>query len=121
MTISGKMGSGKLISNNMRIKLVNWMEKLSFETFEFSVETFLLAIKILDQYLSLTNELSSSLQLIGSASLYLAAKTHESIIVAAQCYVIASANIFTEKGLQEKEIQIYQTLKFNTNFPTLFR
>jgi hypothetical protein len=42
------IGNGKLITSKMRTKLIGWMEKLSLETFEFSIETLLLAIKILD-------------------------------------------------------------------------
>lgn len=93
--IVSKICVGKLISKKMRIKLLNWLEKLTFETFEFSVQTFIESIQILDQYLSLTNEPSTSLQLIGCACLYLSSKKHEPTIVAAQCYVTASANCFT--------------------------
>lgn len=50
-----KIDNGKLISKKMRIKLLNWMEKLTFETFEFSIQTFIQSIQILDQYLSITN------------------------------------------------------------------
>jgi hypothetical protein len=76
----------------------------------------ILAIKVLDQYLSLTNESPSSLQLIGASCLYLAAKTYEPTIVACQSYVVASANIFTEKQLFDKELEIYKTLGYKTNF-----
>lgn len=31
--ISRKIGNGKLISKKMRTKLINWLEKLAFETF----------------------------------------------------------------------------------------
>jgi len=68
---------------------------LALETFEFSIKTLILAIKILDQYLSLTNESPSMLQLIGCASLYLAAKTYEPTIVAGECYIVASAKCFS--------------------------
>jgi len=88
----------------MRTKLVSWLEKLSLETFQFSIDTLLLAIKILDEYLCLTNESSKTLQLIGCASLYLAAKAREVVIVAGQCYVVASASCFTEEQLMEKEM-----------------
>jgi hypothetical protein len=100
----------------MRNKLINWMENLSLETFEFSLRTLILAIKVLDQYLSLTNESPSSLQLIGASCLYLAAKTYEPTIVACQSYVVASANIFTEKQLFDKELEIYKRLGYKTNF-----
>ena len=105
----------------MRLKLIGWLEKLAFETFEFKTQTMLQAISILDHYLSLTNESPSILQLIGCASLYLAAKTFEPTIVAAQCYVVASAQIFSESQLFEKEVEIFRTLNYNTNFSNLFR
>ena len=89
------IGTGKLISKKMRIKLISWLQKLSVETFEFSTETLLLTIRVLDEYLCLTNEAPSQLQLIGCAALYLAAKTSEPVIIAGQCYVTASANCFT--------------------------
>lgn len=74
--ILSKIGNGKLISKKMRVKLINWLEKLTFETFEFSIQTFIKTIQILDLYLSLTNEPSTSLQLIGCACLYLSSKKH---------------------------------------------
>lgn len=74
--ILSKIGNGKLISKKMRVKLINWLEKLTFEIFEFSIQTFIKTIKILDLYLSLTNEPSTSLQLIGCACLYLSSKKH---------------------------------------------
>jgi hypothetical protein len=40
----------------MRTKVINWMEKISFNTFEFKTKTLLHAIKILDKYLSMTND-----------------------------------------------------------------
>jgi hypothetical protein len=69
------------------------------ETFEFSFETLLMAVKILDEYLGMTAESSKVLQLIGCACLYLAAKTREVTIVAGQCYVLASGGCFTEEQL----------------------
>lgn len=74
--ILSKIGNGKLISKKMRVKLINWLEKLTFETFEFSIQTFIKTIQILNLYLSLTNEPSTSLQLIGCACLYLSSKKH---------------------------------------------
>ena len=74
--ILSKIGNGKLISKKMRVKLINWLEKLTFEIFEFSIQTFIKTIQILDLYLSLTNEPSTSLQLIGCACLYLSSKKH---------------------------------------------
>ncbi len=65
--------------------------------------------------MGLTDEAPSVLQLIGSSCLYLAAKTYEPTIVACQCYVIASAKIFTEKQIFDKESQIYKTIGYNTN------
>jgi hypothetical protein len=79
----------------------------------------ILAIKILDEYLSLTNEASSSLQFIGCASLYLAAKVSEVVIVAGQCYVVASGNCFTEKQLFVKESDIFKVLNYNTTFSSM--
>ena len=88
----------------MRTKLIAWLEKLSLETFQFTIDTLLLAIKILDEYLCLTNESPKVLQLIGCACLYLAAKTREVVIVAGQCYAVASAGCFTEEQLMGKEM-----------------
>lgn len=78
----------------MRTKLLGWMENLALETFGFSVKTLILATKILDQYLALTNEPPTVFQLIGCACLYLAAKIYEPKIVACQCYAVASANSY---------------------------
>jgi hypothetical protein len=91
----------------MRSKLLNWLEKLAKNTFQFTMETLFCAIEILDQYLRLTNESSNQLQLIGSTCLYIASKICERTIVAAECYATASCNIFEKTDLFEKERKIF--------------
>lgn len=83
----------------MRNKLLSWLEKLSMSTFKFRRGTFITAILILDQHLMQNDDAPSSLQLIGCAALLIASKLNEEIIVAPDCYLTASCNIFNKQQL----------------------
>lgn len=78
---------------------MQWLEKLSLNTFKFGRGTFITAVLILDQHLMQTDDAPSSLQLIGCACLLVASKLTEEIIVAPECYLTASCNIFKKQQL----------------------
>ena len=58
----------------MRNKLVAWIERVSISVFGFQIKTLITAIAILDHFLSIYDEDSSSLQMVGCASLLIASK-----------------------------------------------
>lgn len=69
--------NNKDITPTMRCKLINWLLEVSLH-FRLHRETFYLGIHYLDRFLSLNWDVSkSSLQLIGVACLYVAAKLEE--------------------------------------------
>jgi hypothetical protein len=105
-TLAQPQGERK-INGKMRGKLLAWLEKLSLATFKFRRGTFITATLILDQHLLQNDEPPSSLQLLGCAALLTASKLTEEVIVAPECYMTASCNIFNKQQLLEKERLMY--------------
>lgn len=97
----------RMITAKMRSKLLTWLEKLSLNTFKFHRGTFITAAIILDQHLQRNDDPPSALQLLGCASLLIASKLAEEVIVAPECYSMASCNIFNKQQLLEKERTVY--------------
>lgn len=100
------------ITAKMRGKLLGWLEKLCLTTFKFHRGTFITAVLILDQHLQKNDESPSSLQLLGCASLFIASKLTEEVIVAPECYATASCNIFNKQQLIEKERIVYASVNW---------
>ena len=105
----------------MIIRLMGWLEELCVGTFEFSLHTYQIAVKILLSYLSRVNEDVNQLQLIGCVSAHIASKLHEKRIIAIQCYVESSMHLFEKEAFQQKEIEIIQVLNHNMNFCSMER
>lgn len=61
------------INAMMRSILVDWMVEIQ-ENFELNHETLYLAVKLTDMYLSLADVNKESLQLVGAAAIFIAAK-----------------------------------------------
>ena len=60
----------------MIIRLMGWLEELCVGTFEFSLHTYQIAVKLLLSYLSRVDEDVNQLQLIGCVSAHIASKLH---------------------------------------------
>lgn len=100
----------------MRSRLIKWLQEL-IQQYEFKLETYFLAVMILDKYLEKTMETSNQLQLVGACSLYIASKLSESKLVTPEVYVYSSGDSFEVPTMLAKEKQIMNILAFNIVFP----
>lgn len=100
----------------MRSRLIKWLQEL-IQEYQFKLETYFLAVTILDKYLEKAMETSKQLQLIGACSLYIASKLSESKLAAPEVYVYSSGDSFDVPSLLLKEKEIMGTLAFNISFP----
>ena len=57
----------------MRTRLIKWLQEL-IEEYGFKLDTYFLAVTIVDKYLEKSMESSKELQLIGACCLYIASK-----------------------------------------------
>lgn len=119
LNLSAIKTGNRQVNPKMILRLVNWMEKMCLQTMEFSYHTFEMSVRILLKYLSQVDEPVASLQLLASASMFLASKLNESTVVAAVSYVECSKNIFTEEDLYVKERALYKQIGFKPYFLTL--
>jgi hypothetical protein len=87
------------VTGKMRGKLLSWLEKLALGTFHFARGTYITAVLILDQFLMQFDESPSKLQLLGCASLLVASKLTEEVIVAPECFLAACCSIFRREQL----------------------
>jgi len=100
-----------------RSKLIDWLVGLSFR-YNHARETIFLTVNIFDRFLSkTTNVKKEKLQLIGIASLYIAAKTEEEYDITVEDVMYISENSYTKQEFLDMEITILNTLKYKlTNF-----
>lgn len=64
------------ITNTMRSILVDWLVEVA-EEFRLDPQTFFLAVSYADRYLSCVSVMRAKLQLVGTATMYLASKFEE--------------------------------------------
>ena len=100
----------------MRTKLIKWLQEL-IEDYQFKLETYFLAVTILDKYLHLALETPKELQLVGACALYISSKICETKPVLPSVYVYSSGESFDSASLLSKEKQILISLGFNLSFP----
>lgn len=72
----GYMSKQPDITNGMRSILVDWLVEVSDE-FKLEAQTLHLAVTITDRFLSVMSVMRSKLQLVGTASMFIAAKFEE--------------------------------------------
>lgn len=72
----GYMSKQPDITNGMRSILVDWLVEVADE-FKLEVQTLHLAVTITDRFLSVMSVMRSKLQLVGTASMFIASKFEE--------------------------------------------
>ena len=105
----------------MRNRLARWLEEINKDLFNFTSRTLISTLQTLDEYLSLTDEHFSQLQLIGCACLYMNAKIYEKTIIAGECYVECSNSVFSKQELVRKEAEIFEKVGQNINYMNTLR
>lgn len=104
----------------MRCKLINWLLEVSLH-FRFHRETFFLAIHYLDRYLSLHWGLSRhDLQLLGVASLFVAAKLEEIHPPKIKEFAEVCDGTCAPTLIHSMELDILASVQWRLNFPTVY-
>ncbi|XP_060173388.1 G2/mitotic-specific cyclin C13-1-like [Lycium barbarum] len=107
----------KDVTANMRGVLVDWLVEVA-EEYKLLVDTFYLAVSYIDRFLSVNVIPRQRLQLLGVASMLIAAKYEEIKPPHAKDFSYITANTFTKKDVVKMEASVLQSLKFEMGNPT---
>ena len=114
----GYMNKQPDINYSMRSILVDWLIEVS-EEFSMDNRTLYLAVAYIDRFLSLMSVQRSKLQLVGTASLFVAAKYEEVYPPDASDFVYVTDDTYTQEQLLRMEQLILKTLGHNVSLPTV--
>jgi cyclin B len=105
------------INEKMRAILIDWLIDVN-NKFCFKEETLLIAINIIDTYLSLKKIERCNLQLLGITALFIACKQNEIIFRRLNEYAYITDNAYNVEDILSMEKNILKTLDFNILFPS---
>ncbi|KAF7697439.1 G2/mitotic-specific cyclin-B3-like isoform X3 [Silurus meridionalis] len=108
------------LNASMRGILIDWMVEVQ-ENFELNHETLYLAVKVTDHYLSVTEVMRESLQLIGSTAMLLAAKFEERSPPTINDFLYICDDAYQRQEFLVMERNILQELDFDINIPVPYR
>ena len=114
---AGYMEKQPDINCNMRSILVDWLIEVS-EEFSLDNRTLYLAVSYVDRFLSVMSVQRGKLQLVGIASLFIAAKFEEIYPPDATDFVYVTDDTYTLEQLLRMERLILETLDYNVSAPT---
>ena len=105
------------ITNSMRSILVDWLVEVS-EEYKLNTETLYLAVNYTDRFLSQMSVLRGKLQLVGTASMYIASKYEEILPPDVGEYVYITDDTYTKKQVLRMEHLVLKVLDFRMTTPT---
>ncbi|XP_053346796.1 G2/mitotic-specific cyclin-B3-like [Clarias gariepinus] len=108
------------LTAGMRGILIDWMVEVQ-ENFELNHETLYLAVKLTDHYLSVTEVMRESLQLIGSTAMLIAAKFEERRPPSIDDFLYICDDAYQRQEFLVMERNILQGLDFDINVPVPYR
>ncbi|KAG7321167.1 hypothetical protein KOW79_015582 [Hemibagrus wyckioides] len=108
------------LNASMRGILIDWMVEVQ-ENFELNHETLYLAVKLTDHYLSVTEVMRESLQLIGSTAMLIAAKFEERCPPGIDDFLYICDDAYERQEFLVMERKILQGLNFDINIPVPYR
>ncbi|CAL9737540.1 S-phase entry cyclin-6 [Monosporozyma servazzii] len=104
------------LKSKLRTILVDWLVQVH-EKFQCVTETLLLAINIMDRFLSKSKVSTSKLQLVTITSLFIAAKFCEINLPKLSNYSYVTDGAATEQDIKNAEYQILDALNFEIAWP----
>jgi hypothetical protein len=107
------------ISWTERAVLIDWMSELC-EAYVLRRETFALALQYVDQLLSCRLIHRDTLQLVGSAALWIACKLEEVSYPPKREFLVATIS-YTEKEMNRMEMSMLMALQWRLHVPTVFK
>lgn len=108
------------ISKWMRALLVDWMVEIQ-ESFELNHETLYLAVKIVDIYLSKMEIQKDSLQLLGAAALFIAAKYDERVPPTVDDFHYICDGAYQRREMILMEMTVFKTIGYDLGIPLSYR
>ncbi|XP_002738046.1 G2/mitotic-specific cyclin-A-like isoform X2 [Saccoglossus kowalevskii] len=106
------------ITTSMRCILVDWLVEVA-EEYKLHNETLYLAVNYIDRFLSSMSVLRSKLQLVGAASMFLAAKFEEIYPPEVGEFVYITDDTYTKKQVLRMEHLVLKVLSFDLAIPTI--
>ncbi|XP_064636756.1 G2/mitotic-specific cyclin-A-like [Lineus longissimus] len=106
------------ITNSMRSILIDWLVEVA-EEYKLHRETLCLSINYIDRFLSSMSVLRGKLQLVGAASMFLAAKYEEIYPPEVGEFVYITDDTYTKKQVLRMEHLILKVLSFDVAVPTI--
>uniref|UniRef100_A0A1I7YH89 G2/mitotic-specific cyclin-B3 n=1 Tax=Steinernema glaseri TaxID=37863 RepID=A0A1I7YH89_9BILA len=112
----------RYITKEMRAVLVDWMVEVQ-ENFELNHETLYLAVKLMDTYMSKTQEsiTRDNSQLICSAAIFIASKYDERSPPLIDDFLYVCEDKFTRDELCETERKMFKVVGFDIGMPLSYR
>jgi cyclin A len=105
------------INSSMRCILVDWLVEVC-EEYRLNMETLYLAVNFTDRFLSQMSVLRGKLQLVGTASMYIASKYEEITPPDVAEFVYITDDTYTKKQVLRMEHLLLKVLDFKMNAPT---
>ncbi|KAL6925991.1 hypothetical protein ACO0SA_000601 [Hanseniaspora valbyensis] len=102
--------------NQNRDILVNWLVKIHNQ-FNLLPETLYLAVNIMDRFLCRELVALDKLQLVGTASLFIASKYEEVYSPSCKNFASVTDGACSEEDIKQGEVFILQTLNFKLDYP----
>jgi len=106
------------ITASMRSILIDWLVEVS-EEYRLQSETLYLAVNYTDRFLSQMSVLRGKLQLVGTASMYIAAKYEEITPPDVSEFVFITDDTYTKKQVLRMEHLLLKILDFKMSSPTI--
>jgi hypothetical protein len=106
------------ITSSMRSILVDWLVEVC-EEYKLNVETLYLAVNYTDRFLSQMSVLRGKLQLVGTASMYIASKCEEITPPDVNEFVYITDDTYNRKQVLRMEHLLLKVLDFHMNPPTV--
>ncbi|CAI5756736.1 unnamed protein product [Candida verbasci] len=106
----------KHLKPKMRSILVDWLVEMHLK-FKLLPESLFLAINIMDRFMSIEDVQVDKLQLLATASLFIAAKYEEVFSPSVKNYAYFTDGGFTEEEILQAEKYVLTILNFDLNYP----
>lgn len=114
----GYMKRQQDITSSMRSILVDWLVEVS-EEYKLHRETLFLTVSYIDRFLSKISVLRGKLQLVGAASMFLAAKYEEIYPPDVTEFAYITDDTYTKQQVLRMEHLILKVLTFDVAVPTI--
>ncbi|KAL3880438.1 hypothetical protein ACJMK2_032680 [Sinanodonta woodiana] len=114
----GYMKKQQDITSSMKNILIDWLVEVA-EEYKLHRETLFLAVNYIDRFLSQMSVLRGKLQLVGAASMFLAAKYEEIYPPDVGEFAYITDDTYTKKQVLRMEHLILKVLSFDVAVPTV--